>query len=364
MFRNHSSKRNKPSPRNKTIKKSPIVKLLDMRHANLGDRLASIMAYDFLGSLGIPVCGGDLDELRAAKDVEATHLLVWGGGTIYETEKGTDGPIHSWNLLLDSRKMKTLFVGPGFNGIAKETPINVIRDWKRVLDDATLVSLRDRESIEECQKTFGVIPDNRYHHYPEISFLCNKYIDLRVPKIPDLVAYSVTSSYFKLEDQIQMTKTLSNQGMRILFFPHSDDDYNYYLENNLVETNDYLINLRESPIAALQLLASASIQVTARLHGMIMSIISGTPFIHVNANMLKIYWQLEEINMTDYPYIYENPNRGLLNNYSVLDLHSFGDIVSSLKNDTSIRDRLLQVAKDAAVGAEEHLRLTKDILLG
>jgi polysaccharide pyruvyl transferase WcaK-like protein len=343
--------------------KKPIVKLLNMQHANMGDRLAAIMAHDFLAELGIPTCGGDLDELRNASKL-ATHLLVWGGGTIYETETGTDGPIHKWGLLEDSRTMKTLFVSPGFNGISSECSSEVISDWKEVLDNASLVSLRDRESIEECQKTFGVKLDNRYCHHPEISFMCKKYIDLNVPKAKDLAAYSTNVNHFELEDHIRIVDSLHNQGMRILFFAHSEDDYWYYIANDLVGPRDHLVNLRESPIAALQLLATTSLQVTSRLHGMIMSIIAEVPFVHINTNMLKVYWQLEEIGFTKYPYLFENPNTGLLNNYPVVDFSCFGDIISAVRTDIWAQESLIQVAQDSKVGAEVHLQLVKENLLG
>lgn len=340
----------------------PIVKLLDMRHANLGDRIASIMAYDFLGELGIPICGGDYHELQQAKSVQATHLLVWGGGTIFESEKGISGPLITLGLLEDSRKMKVLFVGNGYNGITSKDPA-ILDGWKEVLDNASLISLRDTWSLEECKNVLGLTMDERYHHFPEISFLCDKYIDLRVPKINDLAVYALHDRYCGLENHQHMVDVLHKFGMRILFFPHSILDYDYYKNNNLISSSDFIIDLRESPLAALQLLASARIHITSRLHGMIMSVTAGVPFLHLDSWADKVRYQLREVGLEDYPHLTNHLNHDELGIYPEISFSNFEELIFNLINDTSARDRLLQVRTSASVRAKNHLELTKEILL-
>jgi len=66
---------------------SKIAKLLDYKHANMGDTMTNIVLMEKLIQNGYAVCGGDIKELRACEHITPDIVVVGEGGQIYETPR-------------------------------------------------------------------------------------------------------------------------------------------------------------------------------------------------------------------------------------------------------------------------------------
>jgi len=331
-----------------------LVKLVDMRHALLGDRIEAAAAEHFFSLSGVPFCGGDVHELRQSKEETPSHVILWGGGgLLYETAEETDGFLNkdTWNLLgiLEDKNIKLAIIGTGYN---RHGSTKFMSAWKELLDRATYISLRDEQSIKKCKELTGAKTTEKYSFAPCPGFSIRNQIDRSLPRRIGFAAYSVGKEKIKIGTHQSLLSALRKQGMSIVFCPHGLDDDLFYKENNFVTENDYLIDLRESPLAALQLLASAEIHIASRLHALVASVITNTPFLHVRWDLDKVFWQASQIGLKDYEYGFSSEKE---------DYEK--EIFSLRTKRINIQEQLSSIADEAARKAEHHFEIA-NLFLG
>lgn len=333
---------------------SEVVKLLDYKHCNMGDTMTNVVLVEELIQRGYAVCGGDIKELRACERIAPDIVVVGGGGQIYETPRMRDGALYGERGLLSlSRKHPVYFLGTGFNGLwfSKEERgtdfEKVKKDWKEVLDNAEVVSLRDKGSIEACEKVFGAKIDERYSHFPCPAFALRNRLSPAISKNKKLAIYSIQALPERKPLESKIVRSLRHARYKIAFMPHSSADEKIYEERQYGEReNESLLKIKDNPIAALQVIKQAGIHITSRMHGLVASVITGTPLIHVGKDQAKIRWIMEEIGLTNYPYIY---NWTTCKPTAILS-----SIKRASKDSASLSEELGTIAEKASTESKNH----------
>ena len=274
--------------------------LVDYRYATIGDTISSLAVEKTLSDNGHFV-------FHYLQKPEKFDAVVLGGGGLIFAPKDTYSNILYADKLLDLALDNRFFViGSGYNGWANDGN-GLLYDWRRVLDKAEIVSVRDKWSIGEFESVFGCKVDNRFQHYPDPAFLyefdCSKKVEKRV-------AVSICSFYGYNEEACwkyyqPFLLYLAESDYEILWFPLSLEDEKNYRERYIPCYGGSMVFGRDKIYEILYMLSTCNLHITTRLHGLITSVMAKVPLLHLAGELPKVKAQVKEIGLDKYQHIFD-----------------------------------------------------------
>jgi len=252
---------------------------------------------------------------------EAEYLILGPGGILYSRE---EEQIHDWNntkvdlRLYDSLKglgqgKSLLIIGAGSQEFYVKHQM-----WKDVIESAKFIGVRDYGTTLEMRQSLGlerndvvVAGDLSFWHYSNTR-------NFSKPIYPKVLTVSIRTE--ENTDIIESTHTLltslTKEGYSFIWVPHGTSDYINYQKEYIPRYGGILLGeafgevFMKEPHKYLAICRCTAGSITHRLHGILLSIITGRPVLSLSEEVKKVQYQIQHLFGTEgYKYCTESTNK-------------------------------------------------------
>ncbi len=283
------------------------------------------------------------DIFKINKLIKQSGQLILGGGNILQDKTSFRSLYYYYSIVRKAKKngARVVMLSNGLGPILREKSKKYIR---KVLELSDYVSLRDDNSVriasELCSKKIIPTFDSAVNCYiPKLKDTEEKYFVIAPKKTNDL-------NEEKTEKLINELK--SKYSAKIFVVPFHEKEDEGICQKLCYNCGAELFNSNDAEDIS-ELFSHSIAVISSRLHALVISGNSGTPFISISDDeKLKYYkFALEEEKITgktvSYSYDFDVT--------SIIDTIDYMD-----ENRVVIRDYLLSVTKDASESNEEEIR--------
>ena len=272
-------------------------------HGNLGDQQIRVSTVEMLKNLKIKFIEINMEEYFLFQEINFKYIktvILHGGGNIGD-EYLQDNLIRDHAIRKFADKKIIIFPQTIFyknqNSVNLKIAEQIYNNHKNLI-----LTLREQTSYN----------------------LAKKYFDCKLLLTPDIVLYSDYRNKLKRKDRVlflmrnDVEKSLTDDNFSNVLKQVKGLCSNIKFSDTTIKTTKYTTNRKHSLKKKFKLISSSKLVITDRLHGMIFSVITGTPcivFSNYNHKIKSTYewlkdlnyiYFVDDINKIDIEKIYEN----------------------------------------------------------